>query len=82
MEGEQAQIKDVPSLERKFSSPSTLKRCLKGRKRGRQAESRVCAGVGEDLAPPVAQADRRGPGMPGIFRTVLTTWCHMLAVCA
>lgn len=47
VEGEEAQIKDVPSPKRKSSHPSILNGCLKGRKRGRRGERSVCAREGE-----------------------------------
>ena len=41
VEGEEAQIKDVPSLKRKSSHPSILNGCLKGRKE-REASREEC----------------------------------------
>lgn len=62
VEGEEAQIKDVPSLKRKSSHPSILNGCLKGRKRGRGGVF-VLERV-KELPPSSRLADGRGAGMP------------------
>lgn len=42
VEGEEAQIKDVPSLKRKSSHPWILKGCLKGEEEEREARRQEC----------------------------------------
>lgn len=65
VEGEEAQIKDVPSLKRKSSHPSILNGCLKGRESGRRGERGVFAlGRVKELPPSSRLADRRGAGIP------------------
>lgn len=63
VEGEEAQIKDVPSLKRKSSHLSILNSCLKGRKRGRRGEKSVCSWKGEAasaIQPPGRQGGVQG----------------------
>lgn len=67
VEGQESQIKDVPSLKRKSSHPSLLNNCLKGTKRGGEEEEGSCW--------------QEGCRDAGIFRTALTTQCHVLLVC-
>lgn len=57
VEGEEAQIKDVPSLKRKSSHPSMLNGCLEGR--AVFVLERV-----KELPPSSRPADRRGAGIP------------------
>lgn len=64
VEGEEAQIKDVPSLKRKSSHPSILNGSLKGRKRGRGVF--VLQRV-KELPPSSRLADRRGAGTSASF---------------
>lgn len=77
VEGEEAQIKDVPSLKRKSSHPSILNGCLKGRKRGRRGERSVCAQKGERASVIQPPGRQEGCRDAGVFRTALTTRCHV-----
>lgn len=77
VEGEEAQIKDVPSLKRKSSHPSILNGCLKGRERGRRGERSVCAWKGERASAIQPPGRQEGCRDTGVFRTALTTRCHV-----
>ena len=70
VEGEEAQIKDVPSLKRKSSHPSFLNGCLKGRKRAGGEERGVFVLEKGERASAIQPPGRQeGCRDAGIFRT-------------